>query len=102
MVLPAWPEAAADILSARTRSTGYIKVAVDSAPHVMGGSAAKTLCCWAILFHDLFTRTTDISDCSPAGSSTTQLAAHVRGKPKTKPKPTQLAAHVRGKAKNVA
>jgi len=39
---PARPSAAADILSARRRSTGYMSVAVDSAPAVMGGSSLKS------------------------------------------------------------
>jgi hypothetical protein len=35
---PLRPSAAADILSARTKSTGYMSVAVASAPAVIGGS----------------------------------------------------------------
>jgi hypothetical protein len=43
MAVPPLPSAAADILSARTRSTGYMRVAVDSAPAVIGGSSLKDI-----------------------------------------------------------
>jgi len=43
IAVPPLPSAAADILSARTRSTGYMRVAVASAPAVIGGSSLKDI-----------------------------------------------------------
>jgi ferric-dicitrate binding protein FerR (iron transport regulator) len=49
--LPPRPSAAADILSARRRSTGYIRVAVASAPAVMGANSFTDMFALALLYY---------------------------------------------------